>query len=189
MMPAALLDLAIWVPILDGDRAAADLYERHYSARKSLSQRRMRGTNLFVGPGQKLILSTPCRRALFAWRWSKFRPDNQSGIECAIFRNEGAGLSSDLIRAADAIADARWPDQRHFTYIDPKRVASPNAGYCFAMAGWHRAGHSKRGLIIMDRAPPILSPDVSHAILRGLSLGACPDGPIPDHMNAREAIR
>jgi hypothetical protein len=149
----ALLNLGTWVPILDGDDAARELFERHYSAQKNLARRRERGTRLFVGPGEKLILSTPCRLALFAWRRERFRRDKQRGIECAVFSNRGAGLSSELIREADALADRRWPGERHFTFVDPKAVTSANPGYCFKVAGWRLCGQSQTGLLILERLP------------------------------------
>lgn len=146
-----LLPLATWVPILDGDPHAAAMYERHYSSAKSIAQRRERGTLLIAGPGSKLVLATPCRRALFVWR--KFRSmDAQEGINCAVFRNEGAGLSSDLIRAADVIADQRWPGERHYTYVNPRAVRSANPGFCFLQAGYRRCGVTKaRKLLILER--------------------------------------
>lgn len=157
-MSGQLLALDTWVPILDGDSSAAAMYERHYSSARTLARRRASGAMLFLGPGHKLVLATPCRRALFAWRWAKKREDGQTGIECAVFRNEGAGLSSDLIRAADRIADARWPGERHFTYVNPKAVANSNAGRCFHHAGWSyvydgegRRKLSTRGLYLMVR--------------------------------------
>ena len=147
----ALLPLATWVPILDGDAHACAMYERHYSSAKSIATRRARGTLLIAGPGFKLVLATPCRRALFVWR--KFRSmDHQYGISCAIFRNEGAGLSSDLIRAADDIADQRWPGERHYTYVNPRAVRSSYPGFCFVQAGWQRCGVTKaRKLLILER--------------------------------------
>lgn len=147
----ALLPLDVWVPIVDGDLHACAMFERHYSARKSIATRRARGTSLIAGPGFKLVLATPCRRALFVWR--KFRSlDAQTGVNCSIFRNEGAGLSSDLIRAADALADRRWPGDRHYTYVDPAAVASRNPGFCFIAAGWRRCGVTKaRRLLILER--------------------------------------
>jgi len=154
MRPAPLflpLSDSPWVPIKDGDLHACEMYERHYSSAKSLRLRRERGTTLFGGPGYKMVLATPCRRALFLWR--KFRSDDgQEGINCAIFRNEGAGLSSELIAAADALADERWPGERHYTYVNPREVASSNPGYCFIRAGWRRCGITKhRKLIILER--------------------------------------
>lgn len=147
----ALLPLATWIPILDGDDAARSLFDRHYSRYFYADGRQPK---LFCGPGFKLVLSTPCRRALFVWR--KFHSmDNQVGINCAIFRNESASVSSELIRAADAIADARWPGERHFTYVDPRKVASTNPGYCFKMAGWEVCGVTKaRKLLILEREAP-----------------------------------
>lgn len=151
MATAPLLDLATWVPIIDGDEWARDFYESHYSSERSLARRRERGTKLILGPGYKLLLATPCRRALFAWRKQKHR----SGVECAIFSNRGAGLSSSLIREADEIADQRWPGERHFTYVDPRRIESPNPGYCFKVAGWRFVGiTSERGLHILERPAP-----------------------------------
>jgi hypothetical protein len=151
MASAPLLDFATWVPILDGDEDARLTYEGHYSSKRSRARRRERGTRLFIGPGFKLLLSTPCRRAVFAWRLSRYRADGQAGAECTIFSNLGAGLSSELIRAADAIADVRWPGERHFTFVDPQEIASPNPGYCFKLAGWQFASRSSRGLHILDR--------------------------------------
>jgi len=145
-----LLPLGIWVPILDGDPIAAEIYNQHYSSERSRKRRLERGTMLILGPGQKLLLATPCRRALFAWR--VFIDDTgQRGVNCAIFSNRGAGLSSNLICAADAIADQRWPGERHYTYVDPGKV-SANPGYCFKMAGWRFVGRTKkRGLHILER--------------------------------------
>jgi hypothetical protein len=159
----ALLPLGLWVPILDGDDAARILFERHYSAAASLRLRQERGTRLFAGPGWKLVLSTPCRRALFVWR--KFRPMNdQEGINCAIFRNESPLLSSRLIRAADAIADAYWPGEWHYTYVSAAKTASRRSrhsppGACFIHAGWRLLPEvtKKRGLAILERTAPIRS--------------------------------
>lgn len=105
---------------------------------------------MFCGPGYKLVLSTPCRQALFVWR--KFRSmDAQQGVNCAIFRNESSIRSSDLIREADRIADQRWPGERHYTYVNPRHV-SDNPGFCFKMAGWQFCGRTKaRGLHILER--------------------------------------
>jgi hypothetical protein len=87
--------------------------------------------------------------------WRKFlSADGQQGVNCAVFRNEGAGLSSDLIRAADALADQRWPGERHYTYVNPRAVRSTNPGFCFLQAGWRRCGITKhRKLLILEREP------------------------------------
>ena len=98
-----------------------------------------------------VLLTLPCD-ALFAWR--KFISlDGQKGVNCSIFRNEGPILSSDLIREADQLAWQRWPGERHYTYINAKKVKSTNPGYCFKMAGWNSCGRTKGGLLILENSP------------------------------------
>ncbi|MCE7797833.1 hypothetical protein LWE61_14875 [Sphingobium sufflavum] len=146
-----LLPLATWVPILDGDDIAARIYLEHYASERSRARRIERDTKLIMGPGQKLLLATPCRRALFGWR--VFIDDaGQSGVNCAVFSNRGAGRASDLIRAADVIADRRWPGERHYTYVDPRKVGGNPPGNCFRHAGWRECGLTKkRGLLVLER--------------------------------------
>src|SRR5262249_12320336 len=143
--------------------AGLELYERHYSARRYADGRER---DLFVGPGQKTVLLTRDRDAVFAWR--KFHDDSgQHGVCCAVFRNEGPLLSSELIREAMAIAWLRWPGERLYTYVDPAEVRSPNPGYCFKQAGWRTAGRTKTGLVILEALPdaaaavPTLNPTVA----------------------------
>jgi hypothetical protein len=99
------------------------------------------------------VLITPWEDALFVWRRPKFTMNGQVGVCCAVFRNEGPSLSSCMIDEADALAWRRWPGERHYTYVDPKRVRSRNPGYCFVRAGWRRCGVTKKGLIIFERMP------------------------------------
>jgi hypothetical protein len=139
-----------WIEVRDGNDTVREIFERHYSRKRYADRRRPK---LFVGPGDKLVLITPCARAIFAWR--KFISDNdQAGVNCAIFRNDGAGLSSNLIREADEIADNRWPDERHYTYVDPRKIRSSNPGFCFKAAGWRVCGVTKvHKLLILERTP------------------------------------
>lgn len=137
----------LWVHVRDGNDTDRAIFDRHYSRYFYADGRKPK---LFVGPGEKMVLLTPCARALFVWR--KFiSMDKQDGVCCAIFRNEGAGLSSRLIRYADNLADARWPSERHYTYVDPRRVRSSNPGFCFQVAGWRRCGRTSKGLLILER--------------------------------------
>ena len=79
--------------------------------------------------------------------------DDQTGINCAVFRNESSMLSSDLVREADELAWQKWPGQRHYTYVAPNKVASAHPGYCFKKAGWRKCGTSKGGLVILEVLP------------------------------------
>jgi hypothetical protein len=137
-----------WIEVRDGNDSVRSIFERHYSRKQYADGRK---PLLFVGPGEKMVLMTPDAKAIFAWR--KFiSGDGQQGVNCAIFRNEGQQRSSDLIRQADAIADEKWPGERHYTYVNPRKVMSNNPGYCFKVAGWKECGVTKwNRLLILER--------------------------------------
>jgi len=152
---------SVWEIIRDGDPLAAQMYLRSYASDRSRQRRIDRKTLQFVGPGEKMVLTTPCRRALFAWRISRLRDDDQEGVECTVFRNEGAGVASELVRAADAIADRRWPGERHFTFVNPRKVRGNPPGNVFRRAGWRPVVDvdgepvltKERKLLIFERDP------------------------------------
>lgn len=139
-----------WVPVKDGNETVRKIFDRHYSRYFYKDGRK---PALFVGPGSKMVLMTPCARGIFVWR--KFiSGDGQEGVNCAIFRNEGAGRSSDLIREAMRLAWERWPGERLYTYVNGRAVESRNPGYCFMMAGWRKCGVTKvRKLLIFEAFP------------------------------------
>jgi hypothetical protein len=140
-----------WICVKDGNPSGLALYKRHYSARKYADGR---SPKLFCGPGEKIVLLTPEHDALFVWR--KFiDASGQRGVNCAVFRNESPRLSSDLILDAMRLAWDRWPGERLYTYVNPRKICSRNAGYCFFMAGWQKCGTTKGGLRILDRYPPL----------------------------------
>jgi hypothetical protein len=139
----------LWWLTKDSDLDCVELYERHYSAYR-YADGRERDNGQFVGPGEKVVLRTKRADALFVWR--VFIDDSgQDGINCAVFRNESSRQSSSLVRQADQIADCLWPDRRHYTYVDPAKIASTNPGFCFIAAGWRRCGRTKGGLVILER--------------------------------------
>lgn len=142
--------LGAWMPAKDGDARARAIFDRHYSRHRYQDGRRPK---LFCGPGGKIVLMTADCSALFVWR--KFKSDDgQVGINCAIFRNEGAELSSMLILEAEQLAWARWPGERLYTYVDGRKIKSGNPGYCFKLAGWRMCGVTKRHqLIILEKLP------------------------------------
>lgn len=145
-----------WQEYKDGNIEALAIYERHYSAYQYADGRERK---LFCGPGEKTVLMTQKSNGLFVWR--KFIDDcidertgeRQSGVNCAVFRNEGEILSSDLILEAMAIAWNRWPNERLYTYVNAEKIDSQHPGYCFLMAGWTKAGRTKNGLLILEILP------------------------------------
>src|SRR6266581_3336526 len=112
------------------DGECAELADRHYS-------RRTVGARQFIYSGKQLILRDCEGLVLFAWVYSDpvLRMDGQTGLNCAIFRNESRRPGSSIVLEAEAAAFAKWGPQRCYTYVDPQHVASPNPGYCFKVAG------------------------------------------------------
>lgn len=140
-----------WLRVWDGNPTAAALYDRHYSRNQGSV-----GDPRIAGPGEKMVLLTPCARALFVWRvfQSKDPSAGAGDVNCAIFRNEGAGLASELIRSAMVLAWTKWGQRRLYTYVNPRRVLSANPGYCFKQAGWSVCGVTKtRRLLILEVQP------------------------------------
>lgn len=139
-----------WVQSKDANPTARGLFVRHYSYRPYADGRK---PAKFVGPGEYMVLLTPEADALFVWR--KFiSADGQQGVNCAVFRNESDHRSSDLIREASQLALERWPNQRLYTYVNPRKIKSANPGYCFQMAGWQKCGITKHNkLVILELLP------------------------------------
>lgn len=157
--PHGLFPQYLWLSSSDGDAAAYDIMTRHYTFQRYQDGRRQsqtyRNRKLFVGPGEKMVLVTPDHKALFVWR--KFIDDSgQQGVNCAVFRNEGAYdgqiLSSQLILAAEELARQKWPGCRFYTYVNTRAVKGDGA--CFKKAGWKKCGRTKsRGLLILEKQP------------------------------------
>ena len=152
-----------WLTVKDGDPRAFALMKRHYSFYHYRDGRRRdpgnRNRFLFAGPGEKMVLLTADCRALFVWR--KFiDKSGQTGINCAVFRNEGDELSSRLILEAEELAWRRWPDERLYTYVNPRMVKSANPGWCFKVAGWRPCGTTKkRALLVLEKWPESVDDD------------------------------
>jgi hypothetical protein len=140
---------APWIRVRDGNLTGLSLFKRHYSAKRKPGMQRQ-----FVGPGESIVLLTPDARALFVWRKERYRLDQQTGVNCAVFRNEGseAGRASDLIEAAVSEAWKRWPGERLFTFVDPSKVRRKrDPGRCFLKAGFKLCGVTPKGLLIFER--------------------------------------
>lgn len=149
--------------VRDGNRIALDIANRHYSriwkrGNYGATQPKWpqgKNSNRFVGPGQRLILLGRNYDWLFVWLKSKYRKDNQNGVNCILFRNEGNELSSKIILKCESIWDEVKGVERKFTYINANLIKSTNPGYCFKKAGWCQAGISQRGLILFEKLPPL----------------------------------
>jgi hypothetical protein len=133
--------------------AGVALADRHYS-------RRTPGSPQFVPPGRNVVLVTPCGRAVWASTAPMFATHAWPGAwVCSIFRNEGAGLSSELIREAVAATRWRWsevPEHGMITFVDPAKVRRKrDPGRCFLRAGFQRVGatqggHGRNPLVVLQ---------------------------------------
>jgi len=129
------------------DRECARLADRHYS-------RRTVGARQFVNNGRKLVLRDTAGLVVFVWVYPDpaLRMDGQAGYNNALFRNESTRLSSEIILEAERAAVAKWGPNRAYTYIDPRKVASRNPGYCFKVAGWRFDRLSRKGKHLLVKA-------------------------------------
>jgi hypothetical protein len=101
------------------DVRALPLADRHYNRREV-------GSPQFVPPGRCVVLLTRCERALWvtSWPFAEFVRHAWAGAWVnSLFRNEGAGLSSDLIRQAISITRGIWspPALGIVTFVDPSK--------------------------------------------------------------------
>lgn len=142
-----------WLYAKQNDPYAVSMYLRHYSRKNNSSIDNMLVSGC-AGPGETISLLSAKGDAVFTWKLEVFRQDGQTGINCAIFRNEGELLSSLLIIEACSIAWQRWPGARLFTFVNADKVRRKrDPGRCFIRAGWKQCGISKGGLLIFEIFP------------------------------------
>lgn len=176
-----------WTLSSSSDRRALDVVDgegMHAGAGPHYS-RRTPGSRTFTGIGEEVVLVTECGRAVWAvtrqkgpdapfsgWRTRHgdlFKPPREPAPRRehrgylwrnVMFRNLGAGLSSDLVRSALAMTYAEWerrygrlPEERLRTEVEVASVKSANPGYCYLMAGWER-GEVKRGKLYLYAPAP-----------------------------------
>ena len=145
------MNLGHWYGVSKRDPRVVGLYSRHYSSAKNNKTVRHWLAAGITAPGETITLLTSDGSALFVWLKQKYIDSDQTGVNCAVFRNEGAELSSILILEAEQFACEKWPGERLYTYVDPGAVKSKNPGFCFIKAGWKKCGTTKSGLLILEK--------------------------------------
>lgn len=142
-----------WHASYRADQTVRTLADRHYS-RQSV------GAKQFVPPGRCVVLRSLCGRA----SWVSLAQDQRYvkhdwplAWNNSLFRNEGDGLSSELIRDAIAATLHEWrflPSQGCITFVDPKSVRHKrDPGRCYQRAGFRRVGFTKGGLHVLQLHP------------------------------------
>lgn len=152
-----------WLLSSSSDRRALDVVDGrgvceglgpHYS-------RRTPGSKTFTGVGREIVLVTECGRAVWACVYQATPMARGSGQSRGrggatdrkarylwrnmMFRNEGAGLSSELIKSALERTYEEWakrygslPAERLRTEVSTTKCKSPHPGFCYVMAGWEK---------------------------------------------------
>lgn len=137
------------------DAPSALIADRHYSRRKV-------GSPQFVPPGRCLVLraETDTGRALWvtSWPFAEYVRHEWAGAwVCSLFRNEGAGRASTLIRQALAATRAEFGDPPPLgivTFVMPDKVRpKADPGHTFVIAGFRPCGHTKGGLTALQMLP------------------------------------
>lgn len=140
------------------DRRCLPLADRHYNRQKV-------GSAQFSPPGRKLVLLTEAADALWvtSWPFSEYVKHQWAGaFVCSCFRNEGATLSSELVRQAVAATLWRYPEPPELgmvTFVDTKKTRHKrDPGRCFRKAGFRPCGHTKGGLFALQLFPADMPP-------------------------------
>lgn len=145
----------IWSLTNKGDAEVCAMANRHYPRQTPESTQ-------FVGPGCSLVLriGSPVRAYWVSlYQRPEFVDHAWPGAWlCSAFRNEGGGLSSELVRDAVAATLADWgpaPAEGMITFVNCAEVRHKrDQGRCFRRAGFEAIGHTKkRGLLVLQLLP------------------------------------
>lgn len=140
----------IWHLSHRADPLAKVLADRHYNRQKPNSPQ-------FVPPGRCLVLyaETPTGRAFWVTSYpiAAYVKHAWAGAwVCSAFRNEGAALSSELIRQAVSVTRWRWPEVPALglvTFVDPAKTRKKrDPGRCFRRAGFVEVGRTKSANLV-----------------------------------------
>lgn len=155
----------LWQSAYRAEEHARELADRHYN-RQSV------GSAQFVPPGRCAVFyaRTAGGEAFWvtSWPFPEYVKHEWAGAWiCSAFRNEGAGLASDLIR--QALAATRYelgepPPLGLVTFVDPGKVRPTMVrgrtvyGWSFLRAGGVVVGRTKGDLIAIQFLPEVIPP-------------------------------
>jgi len=156
----------IWQESWRASPRARVLADRHYNRQKI-------GAVGFVPPGRCLVLYAETDgggRAFWvtSWPFAEYVRHRWPGAwVCSAFRNEGAGLSSDLITQAVAATVWRYgaaPPLGMVTFVNAEKTRRKrDPGRCFRRAGFVPDGETEGGLIALRLRPDAMPvPEMPH---------------------------
>lgn len=143
--------MTLWQHSYRADPVASSIADRHYN-------RQHPGAPNFVPPGKCLVLLQPKAVWVTSWPIAEYVRHAWAGAWVnSLFRNEGAGLSSDLIREAVAVTRWFWPESPVLgivTFVDAAQVRRKrDPGRCYRKAGFRHVGFTQSGLYAFQLLP------------------------------------
>jgi hypothetical protein len=160
-----------WIMSHRYDTDVLALADRHYNRRKV-------GSPQFVPPGRCIVLKSRCHRALWitSWPFAQYVLHAWGGAWVnSLFRNEGAGLSSELILEAVAATRNIWPDVPALgvvTFVNADKIRRKrDPGRCYRRAGFQHVGFTKGGLWAFQMRPEAMPEQC--APLLDMEVGLC----------------
>lgn len=149
------------------DPGAARLADRHYNRQKV-------GSPQFAPTGSCVVFLTKCGRAFWITSYPKaewVKHEWAGAWICSAFRNEGAGIASELICEAVAATRAHYgepPTLGMVTFVNTQKVRPTMRrgkkiyGYSFRKAGFVEVGYTKsNNLLALQLWPKDMPPPVS----------------------------
>ena len=153
-----------WVRSHRADVEVLPLADRHYNRQKV-------GSPQFVPPGRCLVLKAPQALWVTSWPFAEYVRHAWAGAFVnSLFRKEGEGLASVLIRDACAATRAEWPEmpeQGMVSFLDPNEIRPRKVhgrlclGISYFEAGFAHVGYTKAGLWVMQLDPGRFPPPES----------------------------
>lgn len=134
-----------WIMSHRADPEAVAIADRHYNRQKV-------GSPQFVPPGRCLVLLGLQGKALWttSWPFAQYVKHAWAGAWVnTLFRNEGEGLSSELIIEAVKVTRSYWepPELGLITFVDGEKIKHKrDPGRCYRKAGFTHVGFTKAGL-------------------------------------------
>lgn len=148
----------LWVKSHRFDKEVVPLADRHYNRQKI-------GSPQFAPPGRCLVLKTVELDAFWitSWPYAEYVRHAWPGAwVCSAFRNEGAHLSSKLIREAVAATLDKYgpaPTLGMVTFVDTTKTRKKrDPGRCYLRAGFRHVGMTKGGLVALQLLPQDMPP-------------------------------
>ena len=151
--------MSVWRESHRADRESVKIADRHYN-RQSI------GAPHFVPPGRCYVLDNERALWVTSWPFAEYVRHAWAGAWVnSLFRNEGAGLSSELIAEAVALTRAVWepPPLGIVTFVNADKVRRKrDPGRCYRKAGWKHVGFTAGGLWAFQQLPHEMpAPDYS----------------------------